>query len=366
MKIFITADTMLWKPESEALKPYRDDVLIVETSTCRCKDPHGMKVISGGIRQVGLGQDYPKYIDYDGLRKAVATDENLFKEGEDLIVLADNTPSSLIILKALQADERKKHLHLWAAEPFAFEGERRRREILELLSNLSGVTSALIENLDTKITEENRQESILSLYEGICREFENRLPDYLKKIKNLTYSEFWPTEKDGAYFYDLGKEKFISTRQRSVDWMEEYRKDDELMMGFLRAPEYFVAGGESAEEITRPYPRRDGKKVCAKLRELRNEFAKANGIEWNEEECLYDGPCAGTCEYCDEMLSSLDDTAGYIAIRDGIDEEDVSIIYPEVEINGFETGRKPGRTADQRILMGMPIPDFLRKEDCDE
>lgn len=65
------------------------------------------------------------------------------------------------------------------------------------------------------------------------------------------------------------------------------------------------------------------------------------------------------------MLSQLDDIAGFIAVREGIDEKDVTLIYPEVEISGFETDRKPSRTADQRILVGMDIPAFLR-EDCDE
>lgn len=364
MKIFITADTMLWKPESKALRPYRDDVIIVETSSHRCKNPHDMKVISSGITQVGLGQDYPKYIDYEGLRKAVAADEELFEEGEDLVVLADNTPSSLIILKVLQAAERKKHLHLWAVEPFTFEGKRRREEVLGLLSNLSGVTSALIEDLDTKIAEVSRKEAVPEAYDYICREYEKRLPDYLKKIRNLTYAEFWPTENGGAYFYDLKKEKFISTRQALYEWTKEHREEDEMIMGFLRGPDYLALGGGSAEEITRPYPRHDGKRVCAKLRELRNEFVKANGLGYEEEECMYDGPCAGTCKHCDDMLSQLDDAAEDIAIREGIDEKDVTLIYPEVEISGFETDSKPDGIAGQRILMG--IPDFLRREDCDE
>lgn len=396
MKIFITAETMLWKPESEALGPYRDDVIIVETSSHRCKDPHGMKVISSGKeRVIRIGQSSLEYSDFEGLRNAVAEDESLFKEGEDLIVLADSDPASLIILKVLQADERKKHIHLWATEPFGFEGKWRNINVAELLSDLMGVTSALIDRLNNKVMEVGQVGTPANLFDRAKAEYEKRLPNYLEKINELTYSGFWPTEDEGAFFYDLKKEQFVSTRQDAYDWEEDHFGPSGIHMGMLLGPEYLITDGVSAEEITRPYPRNDGKKVCAKLRELRNEFARANGLDWEEEDCKYDGPCAGTCEHCDGKLSGLDDTAAYIALRNGIDEEDVEIVYPKVEISGFDVQKKsvevnfdaPPLTmgeiitpyevlapdcvdsADEDIydgLMGMDIPDFLKKENDDE
>ena len=82
--------------------------------------------------------------------------------------------------------------------------------------------------------------------------------------------------------------------------------------GIVMAPRWEE---ESGGTVTKPIPskplvsepviRPDGKELCKYLRSVRMEIAKANGIEYKTEECPYLGPCAGTCEKCDEEIMYL-------------------------------------------------------------
>lgn len=42
---------------------------------------------------------------------------------------------------------------------------------------------------------------------------------------------------------------------------------------------------------------RFGKKICNTFKEMRREFAEANGIDYSEEDCTNPEPCKGTCPY---------------------------------------------------------------------
>ena len=53
--------------------------------------------------------------------------------------------------------------------------------------------------------------------------------------------------------------------------------------------------------------RTDGKEVCAYLRSIRNDLAKANNISFESEPCDFEGDCAGTCEKCDQEAAYLRD-----------------------------------------------------------
>ena len=57
--------------------------------------------------------------------------------------------------------------------------------------------------------------------------------------------------------------------------------------------------------VSEPVIRPDGKELCKYLRSVRMEIAKANGIDYKTLECRYLGPCAGTCEKCDEEIRYL-------------------------------------------------------------
>jgi len=49
-----------------------------------------------------------------------------------------------------------------------------------------------------------------------------------------------------------------------------------------------------------------GKTVCKKLKEIRQDIANTNHIEYKTSECHFDGECLGTCPKCDAELQYLE------------------------------------------------------------
>ena len=73
-------------------------------------------------------------------------------------------------------------------------------------------------------------------------------------------------------------------------------------MCFRSRPDDSKYTKEKVEELS---ARLDGKKVCNILREQRIKLAEANHIAFKSEESFSIGPCAGTCEKCDEESKYL-------------------------------------------------------------
>ena len=49
-----------------------------------------------------------------------------------------------------------------------------------------------------------------------------------------------------------------------------------------------------------------GKYKCKQLKALRKRIADENGIPLKQKECNYDGPCRGTCPYCESEMRYLE------------------------------------------------------------
>ena len=79
-------------------------------------------------------------------------------------------------------------------------------------------------------------------------------------------------------------------------------------------------GDEKSDEEEKPtedlVPRPDGKEVCAYLRNIRIDLARANNIPFDSEPCNIDGDCAGTCAKCDEEAAYLRDELNKIPEQD--------------------------------------------------
>ena len=50
-----------------------------------------------------------------------------------------------------------------------------------------------------------------------------------------------------------------------------------------------------------------GKEKCEQLRRLRRTVAENNGIEYNPEECTYEGDCKGYCKKCDDEARYIEE-----------------------------------------------------------
>lgn len=51
--------------------------------------------------------------------------------------------------------------------------------------------------------------------------------------------------------------------------------------------------------------KKDGKKICDVLKEIRANIAKENGLELSQSECTFKGECNGTCPRCDKELEEI-------------------------------------------------------------
>lgn len=78
----------------------------------------------------------------------------------------------------------------------------------------------------------------------------------------------------------------------------------------------------------------EGRKKCEKLREMRKAFAQANQIPYDFPECTHEGPCAGTCPFCEQEAAVLERLAERMQLQ-GSHEA----IYPQVEICQEESMR---------------------------
>ena len=89
-------------------------------------------------------------------------------------------------------------------------------------------------------------------------------------------------------------------------------KDLIILSGIVYIPEHF----DKESKVDKPVEREDGKDVCKKLRDYRKQLAAMNNIEFISEECSHVGPCAGTCDKCDEESKYLSDELSKIPKED--------------------------------------------------
>ena len=52
--------------------------------------------------------------------------------------------------------------------------------------------------------------------------------------------------------------------------------------------------------------KKNGKDICAYLKEVRRHVADENNIPLEQHECTYDGPCDGTCPRCEAEVKYLE------------------------------------------------------------
>lgn len=49
-----------------------------------------------------------------------------------------------------------------------------------------------------------------------------------------------------------------------------------------------------------------GRHTCEQLKAIRKEIAKANDIDYTPSECLFQGPCQGTCPACESEYAYIE------------------------------------------------------------
>ena len=88
--------------------------------------------------------------------------------------------------------------------------------------------------------------------------------------------------------------------QKYNETKEVIPKDQIILSGIVYIPDHF----DKESKADKPVARED---VCKKLRDYRKQLAAINNIKFISEECSHVGPCAGTCDKCDEEAQYLSD-----------------------------------------------------------
>lgn len=118
-----------------------------------------------------------------------------------------------------------------------------------------------------------------------------------------------------SYAKDEVREEELIRRCRRI-LREDWGLSEEAFMPVVK--QILKAIGGAVKERTDSV----GKTICNQLKEMRRQFARANHIEYYEEDCTETKPCAGTCPYCEERTKYLVNEAKKIAaVRD--------VIYPQ-------------------------------------
>lgn len=147
--------------------------------------------------------------------------------------------------------------------------------------------------------------------------------------------------------FDMGMDE-----PKDPDWGEEsksYRKgsskpdDFEPRQGRIDSDPYDTR--EKTGRLTdRERRRLPGHEKCEKLREIRKKIAEVNNIPYSPAECSHDGPCAGTCPYCDAELMYLDCELQKKKERG----EEVYLSGLSIEINDIESDNYDNHEYDTR------------------
>ena len=351
MKIIVTEEGMLWNDQVPTLMEYAKDVIVISYYMSEPQN-HDSKYKYLDIKiPAMLGMDenggmtstrYRALADnIDGLRKMIDWDQNI-------LILSDNSICSLFPYKLLQSLNERYRLHLWTIAPLRFEARRKIVTYNEMIADLSNTESVLAMKLE--ISEEHRKMTMAQYLEHIQKQINELLPNVLQQIGRM-YDHY-----DRKYFYDFNKGAYIDTTFEkgfiSID--DEFYYET---LGLMSYEGMVAMEKENQQFITQ---RSDGKELCNKLKQARNDLAAANGIDFHTEECSFNGACGGTCPKCDEELRFLMGKLSEI--------EPEERVYPKLVIDErFVSGhgnKKQGMQTDKTVrLMGVPRPVKRESDD---
>lgn len=280
------------------------------------------------------------------------------ESGEDVLVLADINPQSVIIFDLLRTmtDGKNFKLHFWGMVPFHFEAKHRKITYLDLLDGKGRVKSLHIKYADDFVATVDRRSTISQVLEKIKHDVEIEFPAVLNAIGTF--------KSDLMYFYDNQSRRYVDVAlSLEKNKKEKFSDDLRVLMGDISVQ--YDPFSEEKMLIEQQVGRINGKKICQKLRQLRLDFAKANEIAYESDECSYEGACAGTCEKCDSELKYL-----YYMIDSHPEKEPV---YPYLEIESereklvsVDSNQMMGclklKSKTEKETLGIQIPEFLRKK----
>lgn len=359
MKIIISSPNAFWNTDMECMKNIKKDIILLQFEKVQKID--SVYTIDVSVPVYGLGQEPGKNRGgrhYVEVKKHLSEILQYIGSGEDVLVLADINPQSVIIFDLLRTmtDGKNFKLHFWGIVPFHFEAKHRKTTYLDLLDGKGRVKSLHIKYADDFIATVDRRSTMSQVLEKIKHDLEIEFPVVLNAIGAF--------KSDLMYFYDNQSNRYVDVAlSLEKNEKENFSDDLRVMMGDI--PVQYDSFSEEKMLIEQQVGHINGKKICQKLRQLRIDFAKANEIPFESDECSYEGACAGTCEKCDSELTYLYNMVGSHPEKESV--------YPYLEIESereklvsMDSNRMMGylrlKSKTEKETLGVHIPEFLRKK----
>ena len=302
MRIIITDTGNIWNANNPYLEQYKDVVLVVCLGGEKVTDKYECVVVPQ--KAVGLGMAQVSLSTLDSVAEYLNPEMNYH---EDLVFLTDDVLSTLYPYAALRKVNEYNRFHLVMMPPLYYENKNNRQKYLDLLGDLSYLSSILYYDSNKKLKSFDQGKTVVDFYKWITDDLGKLLPNILHGINNRYVD---------SCFFDFGSMRYIPL-DKGFDEIkiakrmkEEIKEDYPIMRNFctldlISFREYPDEQEGTRETVERPVPRIDGKRICNILREQRIRLAAANNIPFSSEECPSIGPCAGTCEKCDREAKFL-------------------------------------------------------------
>ena len=296
MKIIITDSGLFWNPWNPVLKKYKDLVTVVWLRGTNTTDEYNNFICPQKYFGLGMSMGVGSII-YKNLESELDRLLQMIGVCEDVLFLTDNSIESLYPYLVIKNNSCRTNLHLLASPAWYFEGEKKVQLHNELLSDLSKLKSVCY--LDTTKYLNNGFKSMEDTLAQIGAYYDELLPILIEEIPKI----------EEASYFDLSSKKYIPLNNE-LDKQDIFQK---IKDNNIELKDKYKMEGEAPvrlffdDKIDRLAARIDGKEICDMLRDYRKQLAAMNNIEFSSEECSHVGPCAGTCDKCDEEAKYLSD-----------------------------------------------------------
>lgn len=319
MRIVVTDTSPIWNTDNPALEIFKDILLVVCLEGKAVTDKYECFV--SPFKSVGLGSCG---IGFDDLRykalEAVADDLNReFGYHDNVIFLTDGTPESLYPFYVIKDRNKWNRLHLCTVSPWRFDGKRKIVAHQNLLLDLSRLNSILYIDSNKYLENVPSDTTVTEVMQKLEQDYVALLPTVVNNVEKLY----------GKYYFDFSSNSYVATKDglngidlfynKTLDTKIETRLQRSFTtLGIVLAPDYPQSDKKTKEKLEILPARLDGKRICEYLRSMRIKLAEVNGIEFYSDVCPSVGPCAGTCEKCDQEAAYLREKLDAIVPEDRI------------------------------------------------
>ncbi len=200
--------------------------------------------------------------------------------------------------------------------PFSFEGVKRRKRAETGMHELKEIVDAIItisnDNLLDYMDKPLSMVTAFNVSDDTIHRCVQQISDLLSipGLADMNFKDLKPPQLNSEG--NCNKDEHIPG---GIQWAGRYKTDtnQERSKDFISRLNGETFGcpksnvNERMKHKENLLPRADGREVCAYLRNLRNDLAKANNIPFESEPCDFEGDCAGTCEKCDREATFLRD-----------------------------------------------------------